>query len=293
MSSPTRRPPRSTTRTHQRPDRSPTATRATAGWRRAASSGGRRSPCASGTPTSSCPARSRPSSRVMYYRNINTMVRKAAPFLKYDADPYAVILNSQVYWVIDAYTTTDNYPYSQNANTAGLPAGSGLNSSFNYVRNSVKVVDQRLYRQDVLLRGRQLDDPIIQVYEKAFPDLFIPVSKADKHASPASPATSATRRTSSGSRPPCTAATTSPMPADFYSQARGLVGVARSRQRAAVVEQSLPGPDRGRQRPARHRRRWPGWPLSTSWPTRPGRPSRASWRSSPSSRWARRPSDRT
>ena len=68
------------------------------------------------------------------------MVRKAAPFLKYDSDPYAVILNSQVYWVIDAYTTTDNYPYSQNANTAGMPASSGLNSTFNYVRNSVKVV---------------------------------------------------------------------------------------------------------------------------------------------------------
>ena len=76
----------------------------------------------------------------MYIRNINDQVRKAAPFLKYDADPYAVILNSNVYWVIDAYTTTDNYPYSQNANTAGMPAGSGLNSTFNYVRNSVKVV---------------------------------------------------------------------------------------------------------------------------------------------------------
>ena len=76
----------------------------------------------------------------MYIRNINTMVRKAAPFLKYDSDPYAVILNRQVYWVIDAYTTTDNYPYSQNANTAGVPAGSGLTSTFDYVRNSVKVV---------------------------------------------------------------------------------------------------------------------------------------------------------
>ena len=39
------------------------------------------------------------------------MVHKAAPFLKYDSDPYAVILNGNVYWVIDAYTTTDNYPY--------------------------------------------------------------------------------------------------------------------------------------------------------------------------------------
>ena len=63
-----------------------------------------------------------PSSRVMYIRNINDRVRKAAPFLKFDADPYAVILNGKVYWVIDAYTTTDNYPYAQNADTTGVPA---------------------------------------------------------------------------------------------------------------------------------------------------------------------------
>jgi uncharacterized membrane protein (UPF0182 family) len=120
-----------------------------------------------------------PSSRVMYYRNINTMVRKAAPFLKYDADPYAVILNNSVYWVIDAYTTTDNYPYSQNANTAGMPAGSGLNSSFNYARNSVKVViNAYTGKMDFFVVDNS--DPIIQVYEKAFPDLFVPVSKADK-----------------------------------------------------------------------------------------------------------------
>ncbi len=64
------------------------------------------------------------------------------------------------------------------------------------------------------------NDPIIQVYERAFPDLFTPVSQADKHHPRASPPTSATRRTSSGCRPPCTGATTSPTPADFYSQAQ-------------------------------------------------------------------------
>ncbi len=119
-----------------------------------------------------------PSSRVMYYRNINTMVHKAAPFLKYDADPYAVILNSQVFWVMDAYTTTDNYPYSQNANTAGMPAGSGLNTTFNYVRNSVKVVINA-YTGKMYFFVVDPSDPIIEVYEKAFPDLLIPVSKAD------------------------------------------------------------------------------------------------------------------
>ncbi len=121
-----------------------------------------------------------PSSKVMYIRNINDRVRKAAPFLKYDADPYAVILNGKVYWVIDAYTTTDNYPYSQNANTAGLPAASGLNTNFNYVRNSVKVVisayDGSMH---FFLTQSASDDPIIKVYQRAFPDLFTPYQDAD------------------------------------------------------------------------------------------------------------------
>ena len=120
-----------------------------------------------------------PSSRVMYIRNINDRVRKAAPFLKYDSDPYAVILNKQVYWVIDAYTTTDNYPYAQNANTDRVSASSGLSSTFNYVRNSVKVVISA-YDGSMHFFVTNTNDPIIKVYERAFPDLFTPISQADK-----------------------------------------------------------------------------------------------------------------
>jgi hypothetical protein len=119
-----------------------------------------------------------PSSKVMFNRNINTMVRKAAPFLKYDSDPYAVILNNSVYWVVDAYTTTDNYPYSQNANTNGVSPSSGLSSTFNYVRNSVKVVINA-YTGKMDFFVVDPSDPIIQVYERAFPDLFKPESEAD------------------------------------------------------------------------------------------------------------------
>jgi uncharacterized membrane protein (UPF0182 family) len=119
-----------------------------------------------------------PSSRVMYIRNINDRVRKAAPFLKYDSDPYAVVLNGQVYWVIDAYTTTDNYPYSQNAITDRVSPGSGLDSTFNYVRNSVKVVVSA-YDGSMHFFVTNTNDPIIRVYERAFPDLFTPISKAD------------------------------------------------------------------------------------------------------------------
>ena len=120
-----------------------------------------------------------PSSRVMYIRNINDRVRKAAPFLKFDADPYAVLLNGNVYWVIDAYTTTDNYPYAQNADTTGVPGTSGLSSTFNYVRNSVKVV-VNAYDGSMHFFVTNSGDPIIRVYQKAFPDLFTPISQADK-----------------------------------------------------------------------------------------------------------------
>ncbi len=118
-------------------------------------------------------------SRVMYIRNIVSRVKKAAPFLKYDSDPYAVILNGQVYWIIDAYTVSDNYPYSQNANLDGLPPNSGLNTTFNYVRNSVKVVISA-YNGSMHFFDMGTGDPILKVYERAFPDLFTPVSQADK-----------------------------------------------------------------------------------------------------------------
>ena len=65
-------------------------------------------------------------SRLMFDRGVQARVSKAAPFLSLDADPYPVLLNGQIDWVQDAYTTTDNYPYSQNADTGALPAGSGL-----------------------------------------------------------------------------------------------------------------------------------------------------------------------
>src|SRR5207237_10814419 len=59
-------------------------------------------------------------SRVMFVRDIRNLVNKAAPFLQYDADPYPVLLNGRIYWVQDAYTTTDRYPYAQTANVAAV-----------------------------------------------------------------------------------------------------------------------------------------------------------------------------
>ena len=55
--------------------------------------------------------------RIMYYRNVVQRLEKAAPFLSYDGDPYPVVANGSLYWVVDAYTTTDNFPYSEQADT--------------------------------------------------------------------------------------------------------------------------------------------------------------------------------
>jgi uncharacterized membrane protein (UPF0182 family) len=115
-------------------------------------------------------------SRLIFDRGVQARVSKVAPFLSLDADPYPVLLNGQIDWVQDAYTTTDNYPYAQNANTSALPAGSGLNQSFNYVRNSVKVLINA-YTGKMTFYVTDPNDPIIRAYENAFHGMFTPASK--------------------------------------------------------------------------------------------------------------------
>jgi uncharacterized protein len=111
-------------------------------------------------------------SRIMFVRDIQQMAQKAAPFLSWDADPYAVLVKGKIYWILDGYTTTANFPYSQNASTATVPQGSGLPGSYNYVRNSVKLVinaysgSMKFYAMD--------NDPILRTYESAFPGMFTP-----------------------------------------------------------------------------------------------------------------------
>jgi uncharacterized membrane protein (UPF0182 family) len=118
-------------------------------------------------------------SRVMFNRDIHDRVQKAAPFLKLDADPYAVVINGKLEWVIDAYTTTNSYPYSQSLHPTGLSGQSGLDSTFNYVRNSVKVTVDA-YNGTITYYVVDDKDPIIQAYEKAFPKMFTSGSKVPK-----------------------------------------------------------------------------------------------------------------
>ncbi len=113
----------------------------------------------------------RPDSRAIYVRDIDERVRKAAPFLRFDSDPYPVVFRNGIHWVYDAYTVTSRYPYSQRADTGRLPQESGLNGTYNYVRNSVKVVIDA-YNGSMTFFVVDPSDPIIQAYRKAFPRLF-------------------------------------------------------------------------------------------------------------------------
>lgn len=117
-------------------------------------------------------------SRMVFVRDVDARVRKVAPFLEWDSDPYPVLSDGRIRYIVDGYTTTSSYPYAQRAVTEGLSATSQLRGEdFNYLRNSVKaVVDAYdgsidMYLTDELY-GEQ--DPIIQAYARAFPDLFLP-----------------------------------------------------------------------------------------------------------------------
>lgn len=109
----------------------------------------------------------KPDSRILLNRDIKQRVSTIAPFLVYDRDPYVVISEGKIYWIIDAYTITGMYPYSE-------PIDAGI--VFNYIRNSVKVVIDA-YNGDVKFYVIDSKDPIIKTYSKIFPDLFMDFSE--------------------------------------------------------------------------------------------------------------------
>ncbi len=121
-------------------------------------------------------------SRIMFIRDPVTMAQTAAPFLSFDHDPYAVINSGpgpdhgHIDWIVDGYTTTSNYAYSQNADTQQVAVGSTLPGSYNYVRNSVKVVIDA-YSGKMTFYDADPKDPILQAYSAAFPNMFVPLSK--------------------------------------------------------------------------------------------------------------------
>ena len=118
-------------------------------------------------------------SRLMFNQDVRVRVAKVAPFLTVDDNPYPVIDKGQIDWIVDAYTTTSYYPYAQQAATSELPGGSGLvNASFNYVRNSVKVV-VNAYTGNMTFYATTKNEPILNTWESIFPGMFKPLSAMD------------------------------------------------------------------------------------------------------------------
>ncbi|QAT38803.1 UPF0182 family protein [Clostridium sp. JN-9] len=103
-------------------------------------------------------------SKILINRNIVERARKIAPFLTYDSDPYIVVNGGRLYWIIDAYTTSNRYPFSE------------PQDNVNYMRNSVKVIVDAV---DGSINYYIVDktDPIIMSYSKIFPDLFKNISE--------------------------------------------------------------------------------------------------------------------
>ncbi|HEX2296691.1 MAG TPA: UPF0182 family protein [Actinomycetota bacterium] len=123
-----------------------------------------------------------PDSRVLIYRNIRDRVRRAAPFLALDSDPYVANVDGRLVWILDAYTTTPWYPYSERyeagASVADEGASGALSGTVNYVRNSVKVVVDA-YEGDITLYVVDEEDPLIQAWRGAFPALFTDEEPSD------------------------------------------------------------------------------------------------------------------
>jgi len=98
-------------------------------------------------------------SKIMFNRNIAERIHKITPFLRLDGDPYIVIDNGRLKWIVDAYTVSGNYPYSEKF------------GGINYIRNSVKVVVDA-YDGDVTYYVMDTEDPIIMTYVNIFPQQF-------------------------------------------------------------------------------------------------------------------------
>lgn len=109
--------------------------------------------------------------RILYRRDITDRATAVYPFLRFDSDPYVVLLEGRLVWVLDAYTTTDRIPYS--AMTDG-PLG-----RVNYIRNSVKIVVDS-YSGDMTAYAMDEQEPILRMLRKAFPGLIKPIAEASE-----------------------------------------------------------------------------------------------------------------
>ncbi|MGB9436608.1 MAG: UPF0182 family protein, partial [Desulfobacterales bacterium] len=111
-----------------------------------------------------------PESRIMFNRRIKSRVIAIAPFLSYDTDPYMVVSGGRLYWIQDAYTASNMYPYSKRFKTPFRK------KELNYIRNSVKVIIDA-YDGHVAYYMIDTEDPILKTYAKVYPALFKPLDE--------------------------------------------------------------------------------------------------------------------
>ena len=102
-------------------------------------------------------------SRILYQRTVQD-VSRIAPYLKFDSDPYPVVVDGRIFWIVDAYTTSSQYPYSD------------MRNGINYTRNSVKVVVDA-YNGEYAFYVTDPEDPVVGVYSDIYPDLYRPISE--------------------------------------------------------------------------------------------------------------------
>jgi uncharacterized protein len=131
-------------------------------------------------------------SKILYDRQPLARVAKVAPFLTLDGESYPVVANGQIYWVVDGYTTTDLYPYSQRVSlaqatsTSDAPGGSVAGQQLgqlNYLRNSVKAV-VNAYTGAVTLYAWDPQDPVLQTWMRAFPGIIKPKQDIPSYLTP-------------------------------------------------------------------------------------------------------------
>lgn len=118
-------------------------------------------------------------SKIHYYRNIKERVEQVAPFLRFDNDPYIALIEGKMQWILDAYTVSDRYPYSEPlylSNNARAILNRGnieriARGNVNYIRNSVKVMVDA-YNGTMKFFVVDENDPVLNTYRKIFPQLF-------------------------------------------------------------------------------------------------------------------------
>ncbi|MDP9281717.1 MAG: UPF0182 family protein, partial [Chloroflexota bacterium] len=113
----------------------------------------------------------RSDSRILFHRNIAGRERLIAPFLEYDRDPYLVVAEGKLWWINDAYTVGDRYPYSERFNELVRGGTTVADGGLNYIRNSVKVVTNA-YDGSISYYVVDETDPVVRNLRAIYPSLF-------------------------------------------------------------------------------------------------------------------------